>query len=100
MRGKRVTRKIHGMNDKNLKALLTQLNDVLDNTEQVDEETLALVRELDQEIHRLTEAGASSDEFEGVIDEAKSMQARFAVEYPVAERFLREIIDTLAKVGI
>jgi phosphate uptake regulator len=88
------------MNDKNLKELLNRLNDVLDETDEVDEETLALVRELDEEIHRLTEAGAASEEYEGVIDQAKSVQTRFALEYPVAERFLREIIDTLSRVGI
>lgn len=100
MRAKRRTRKIDTMNEKSLKELLNQLNEVLDDTDQVDEETLALVRELDEEIHRLTEAGAPRDEYEGVIEEAKSMQARFAAEHPVADRFLREIIDTLAKVGI
>lgn len=88
------------MTDQKLKELLNNLQDTLEGTDRVDAETLALVRELDDEIHRLTEAGAPSDEYEGVIDEAKSMQARFAVEHPVAERFLREIIDTLAKVGI
>jgi ABC-type transporter Mla subunit MlaD len=88
------------MNDKNLKELLNRLNDVLDETDQVDEETLVLVRELDQEIHRLTESGAPSEEYEGVIDQAKSVQARFALEHPVAERFLREIVDLLSRVGI
>lgn len=88
------------MAEQKLKQLLSQLNDLLDETEQVDAETQALIRELDEEIHRLTEAGAASEEYEGAIDEAKALQARFAVEHPVAERFLREIIDTLAKVGI
>jgi ABC-type transporter Mla subunit MlaD len=88
------------MNDKNLKELLSQLNEVLDDTDHVDEETLALVRELDQEIHRLTEAGASSEEFDSVIDHARSAEASFAVEHPVAARFLREIIDSLSRVGI
>lgn len=88
------------MEEQKLKQLLSQLNELLDDTDRVDAETQALFRELDEEIHRLTEAGAASEEYEGVIDEAKSMQARFAVEHPVAERFLREIIDTLAKVGI
>lgn len=86
-------------NDK-LKQLLSQLNDILDNTEQVDEETLALVRELDEEIHRLTAEEAPGEEFEGVLDQAKSMEARFAVDHPVADRVLREIIDALARVGI
>jgi hypothetical protein len=88
------------MTENNIKQLLTQLQDALEETRQVDAETLNLVRELDEEIHRLTEAGAPPDDYEGVVDQAKSMQARFAAEHPVAERFLREVIDALAKVGI
>lgn len=88
------------MTENHIKKLLSQLQDALEDTEQVDAETLALVHELDDEIHRLTEAGAAHDDYEGVVDQAKSMQARFAAEHPVAERFLREIIDALAKVGI
>jgi len=88
------------MNDKDLKTLLANLHDTLENTEQVDAETLQLVRELDEEIHRLSERGADEGDVEGVIDQARSIQSRFAVEHPVAERFLREIMDALAKVGI
>ena len=88
------------MGNHDLKELLNRLNDALEDTDRVDEETLALVRELDEEIHRLTEAGAQPGEVEGVIDQAKSMETRFAVDHPVAERFLREIIDALSRVGI
>jgi Domain of unknown function (DUF4404) len=88
------------MTKQKLKELLSSLQDTLEHTERVDAETLDLVRELDAEIHRLTEAGASSIEYEGALDQAKSMEARFAVDHPVAVRFLREIIDALAKVGI
>lgn len=88
------------MTENNIKQLLAQLQDALEDAEHVDAETLGLVRELDAEIHRLTEAGAAADDYEGALDQAKSMQARFAVDHPVADRFLREIIDALAKVGI
>jgi phosphate uptake regulator len=88
------------MSEPDLKGLLSRLNDALEGTERVDEETLALVRELDEEIHRLTEAGAQVDDVEGVLDQAKSMETRFAVDHPVAERFLREIVDALSRVGI
>jgi hypothetical protein len=88
------------MGNHDLKEMLNRLNDALEDTDRVDEETLALVRELDEEIHRLTEAGAQPGEVEGVIDQAKSMETRFAVDHPVAERFLREIIDALSRVGI
>ena len=88
------------MSENELKLLLSRLNDALENTETVDAETLALVKELDAEIHRLTEAGADAADYGTVLDQAKSVETRFAVDHPVAERFLREIIDALSRVGI
>jgi hypothetical protein len=88
------------MNEKSLQELLNSLHEVLENTEKVDPETLELVRELDEEINRLVETGSADAEFDNVVDQAKSVETRFAVDHPVAERFLREIIDALSKVGI
>jgi hypothetical protein len=88
------------MDDQQLRDLLTRLHKELENTDEVDTKTLDLVRELDTEINRLVESGSGSDEFDNVVDQAKAVETRFAVNHPVAERFLREIIDTLSKVGI
>ena len=88
------------MNDKNLKSLLNKLHDALENADDLDEETLELVRELDEDINRLVDSDSSDEEYDNVIDRAQSVETRFAVDHPVAERFLREIIDALAKVGI
>jgi len=88
------------MNDKNLKELLNSLHAVLEKTDEVDPETLELVRNLDEEINRLVESDSSEGDFDSVVDQAKSVETRFAVDHPVAERFLREIIDALSKVGI
>jgi hypothetical protein len=88
------------MSEKSLQELLNSLHEVLENTEKVDPETLELVRELDEDINRLVETGSADDEFDNVVDQAKSVETRFAVDHPVAERFLREIIDALSKVGI
>ena len=88
------------MNDKNLKGLLNSLHAVLEKTDEVDPETLELVRNLDEEINRLVESDSPEDDFDNVVDQAKAVETRFAVDHPVAERFLREIVDTLSKVGI
>ena len=88
------------MNDKNLKELLNSLHAVLEKTDEVDPETLELVRNLDEEINRLVESDSAEGDFDNVVDQAKSVETRFAVDHPVAERFLREIIDALSKVGI
>jgi Domain of unknown function (DUF4404) len=88
------------MGDQKLRDLLARLQKELENTDEVDSETLELVRVLDTDINRLLESDPASDEFDNVMDRAKSVETRFAVEYPVAEKFLREIIDALTKVGI
>ena len=86
------------MNDKSLKELLNSLHAVLEKTDEVDPETLELVHNLDEEINRLVESDSSEGDFDNVVDQAKSVETRFAVDHPVAERFLREIIDALSKV--
>jgi len=86
------------MEEKKLHELLTELNDELEQVDRVDPETLKLVKDLDEDINRLLEGNET--DVEGVVDRAQSIQTRFALEHPVAERFLREIIDALSRVGI
>lgn len=88
------------MSQEKVKELLARLREELEHVGDVDEETLALVRGLDDDIHRLVDPDSEDDDVDSVLDKANAVEARFAVEYPVAERFLREIIDALAKVGI
>ena len=88
------------MNDNNLKELLRNLNDALEKTDRVDDETRKLVQDLDEDINRLLDPGTEENDYDSVVERAQSMETRFAVDHPVAERFLREIIDALAKVGI
>ena len=88
------------MSDNKVKDLLARLHKELENTENVDSETLKMVRDLDEDIHRLVETDAGAGDIDSVLDRATSVETRFAVDHPVAERFLREIMDALAKVGI
>lgn len=86
------------MTEKNLNELLSELNQALENIDEIDPETRALVKDLDEDINRLLESG--DEDLDNVVDRARSIETRFALEYPVAERFLREIIDALSRVGI
>ncbi len=88
------------MTEKSLKTLLNELQELLEKTDQIDPETRKLVRDLDDEVNRLLDPDSGEDDFDSVVDHAKSVETRFAVDHPVAERFLREIIDALSKVGI
>ncbi len=88
------------MNDNELNALLAKLNEELDKTDRVDAGTLALLRELEDDLQRLGASGAAPQEYESVVNQVQALKTRFAAEHPTAERFLREIMDMLAKVGI
>ena len=86
------------MKKKNLNELLAELNDALEKLDEIDPETRALVKDLDEDINRLLESG--EEDFDGVTDKARAVEARFAAEHPGAMGFLREIIDALSRVGI
>lgn len=88
------------MPEKDLKTLLRELNEILDNTEELDPETRAMVVELEDDIDRLLDTEDEGMDFDTFREGAQSLQARFRAEHPTADRFLREIMDMLAKVGI
>lgn len=82
----------------NIKNLLNQLQKALAETEQVDEETLDMVKKLDQDIDTFIDS--AEDVNSPVLDDAIALEARFAANHPVAERIIRELIDSLGRIGI
>ncbi len=88
------------MNESKLKELLQQLNAELDQTEKVDSDTATLLRELEDDLDRLIDPETEDSDFDSVITQAQALETRFAAEHPTAERFLREIVNILARVGI
>ena len=88
------------MSDQNIKELLARLQQELENADSIDDETRELVRDLDEDIHRLVDPESDLDDFDSVVDRATAIETRFAIEHPRAERFLREIINALGRVGI
>jgi len=81
-----------------VRLLLSELQLELARTGEVDEETLALIRKLEQDIEELIES--SEQRNSPVLDDAIALEARFAANHPIAEKLLREVIDSLARIGI
>ena len=79
-----------------IKALLAQLQEEIRSTD-VDDEVRELINELDKDIHGVIE---NDEDVNALIDRAKEMEADFATKYPAAERFMREVIDALVRMGI
>jgi len=84
------------MSKDRIRELLAQLQDEIRNTD-MDDELKTLVSDLDSDIHTVIE---NDEEVNALIDRAKEVEAGFATRYPAAERFMREVIDALVRMGI
>lgn len=86
------------MNQDKLRNLLAQLHKELAEGEDLDRETLVLVKQLDKRVDAMIESAESKNA--PIMDDAIALEARFAATHPVAERLVRELIDTLGRIGI
>ena len=84
------------MSNERIKKLLAQLREELESTD-VDDDLQKLMGELDDEIHGVIENDADVN---ALVDRAKELEAEFATRHPAAERFMREVIDALVRMGI
>jgi len=86
------------MSQERIKDLLKQLQQELSETTEVDADTLAQVKQLDSNIDEWLEAAENVNS--PIMEDAIALEARFAANHPVAERLIREVIDTLGRIGI
>jgi len=87
------------MSNEKIRQLLVSLQEEIQNTE-VDADTSSMMRELDADIHSLLKDDTSETSSDAVLQRARSLEADFATKHPTAERFLREVIDTLVRMGV
>lgn len=84
------------MSKERIRELLTQLRQELGRTD-IDEDLEKLIGDLDDDIHSVIDDDADVN---AVVERAKELEAGFATHYPTAERVMREVIDTLVRMGI
>lgn len=87
------------MSNRQIRELLAKLQDAIQKTE-LDDDTRTLVRDLDADIHDLLDPEGGRAETESVIEKARVLETNFATEHPTIERFMREVIDVLVRMGI
>lgn len=87
------------MSNEKIRELLARLQDEVQDTE-LDADTRSSLRDLDADIHELLDSATSEQKISSVTERAKLLEAQFAINHPTAERFIREVIDTLAKIGV
>ena len=86
--------------EERIKQLLMDLHQELDRSNHIDQETAELVRSLDEDLHRLMDPDIETDTMDSIPGLTTSLEARFAAEHPIAEGLIRDIIETLGKMGI
>lgn len=87
------------MSNEQIRDLLARLQDEIRKTG-LDDETREMVRALDADIHDLMNPETELADSGSIVERAKELEASFASEYPAAERFVREVIDALVRMGI
>ncbi len=87
------------MSNEKIRELLNELHSEIDKTE-LDIETLSKIQAFDQDIHQLIDPEHQMSDTDSVVESAKLLETNFAVNHPLAERVVREIVETLARMGI
>jgi hypothetical protein len=87
------------MSNEKVRELLAKLHDEVQKTE-LDGATRSSLRKLDSDIHDLLNSPTPETKITLVLERAELLETRFAIGHPTVERFMREVIDTLAKIGV
>ncbi len=87
------------MSAERIRELLAELRNEIQESA-VDADTLTALRALDADIHALLEISPTEPDAEALLNQARQLEAKFAVEHPAAEQFMREVIETLVKIGV
>lgn len=87
------------MSETRIKELVQELLTELEATESVNPETVATAKKLDASIQDLVNPEVDTSE-NTIMDDAIALEASFAASHPVAEKIIRELINTLSRIGI
>ncbi|MES2088918.1 MAG: DUF4404 family protein [Pseudomonadota bacterium] len=89
------------MDTNNLKATLLQLHRDLESGGKLDPELQQLLKTLDQDIQATLAKSDAAAGMEATLSErAQVIDARFSTEHPYLSSTLRDLMDTLGKMGI
>lgn len=87
------------MSEQRIKELINELIKELESTDGVAEEAVSVARQLEGKIDDLVNPEVDTSE-STILDDAIALEASFAASHPVAEKLIRELINTLSRIGI
>jgi uncharacterized protein (UPF0335 family) len=82
--------------DETLKQKLAQFRQSLEQVDQLDDESAQLLREIDADIQNVLKG----DESAGLDHRLEQQAVAFEGEHPQLSAILRDVMDTLSKMGI
>lgn len=88
------------MSSEKLQFSIMKLRESMHENDTVHDETRALTLNLEEQLQRISDSENPPENYDESIDLATSLEARFEAEHPTAAGFVREIINTLQKMGI
>lgn len=87
------------MNEEKVKQLLKELLEEIAQGENPDQELLGSAQRLQSDIDSLLNPDVDSAD-NTVMDDMIALEAQFATNYPVAEKIVRELVNSLSRIGI
>lgn len=87
------------MSETRIKELIQELRAELEAADAASPEALATAKQLEANIQDLVNPEIDTSE-NTIMDDAIALEASFAATHPVAERIIRELINTLSRIGI
>ncbi|MBL4580466.1 MAG: DUF4404 family protein [Gammaproteobacteria bacterium] len=87
------------MNEEKVKQLLKELLEEIGQGENPDQELLGSAQRLQSDIDSLLNPDVDSSD-NTVLDDMIALEALFATRHPVAEKIIRELVNSLSRIGI
>ena len=87
------------MSKEKVRELLAKLHDEVQKTE-MDADTDSSLRKLDSDIRDLLDSPTPETKITLIMERAELLETKFGISHPTVERFMREVIDTLVKIGV
>ena len=87
------------MSEERVRELVQELVKELESTPELDKELHGSVKKLQSDVEDLVNPEVDTTE-NTILDDAIALEAIFATNHPMAERVMRELINTLSRIGI
>jgi Domain of unknown function (DUF4404) len=87
------------MNEEKVRKLLNELLEEIGQGENPDEELLGSAKRLQSDIDSLLNPDVDTSD-NTVMDDMIALEAQFAINHPVAEKIVRELVNSLSRIGI